>query len=82
MLIGLPSAVVAIFIGWGREDLPPFSLGYVNFAAFALISLFTVTMAPVGAKLAHKMDAVLLKRLFAVLLALVAARMLWKALGL
>jgi len=81
VLIGLPSAIVAIFIGWGRAELPPFSLGYVNLAAFALISLFTVTMAPVGAKLAHRMDAVLLKRLFAVLLALVAARMLWKALG-
>lgn len=80
--IGLPSAIVAILIGWGHPDLPPFSLGYVNLAAFALISVFTVTMAPVGAKLAHSLDAVLLKRLFAVLLALVAARMLWKALGL
>tara|TARA_R110000787_G_scaffold99045_2_gene203523 strand:- start:242 stop:1066 length:825 start_codon:yes stop_codon:yes gene_type:complete len=80
--IGLPSAIVAVFIGWGHPDLPPFSLGYVNLAAFALISVFTVTMAPVGAKLAHSLDAVLLKRLFAVLLALVAARMLWKALGL
>ena len=82
VLIGLPSALVAIFIGWGHEGLPPFSLGYVNLAAFALISVCTVTMAPVGAKLAHRMDAVLLKRLFAVLLALVAGRMLWKALGL
>jgi uncharacterized membrane protein YfcA len=79
--IGLPSAIVAVFIGWGHEGLPPFSLGYVNLAAFALISVFTVTMAPVGAKLAHSLDAVLLKRLFAVLLALVAARMLYKALG-
>tara|TARA_R110000787_G_scaffold589_4_gene2148 strand:+ start:9181 stop:10005 length:825 start_codon:yes stop_codon:yes gene_type:complete len=82
VLIGLPSALVAILIGWGRDDLPPFSLGHVNVAAFALISVFTVTMAPVGAKLAHKMDAALLRRSFGVLLALVAARMLWKALGL
>ncbi len=80
--IGLPSAIAAIFIGWGKEGLPPFSAGYVNLAAFALISAFTVTMAPVGAALAHKLDAVRLRRMFAVLLALVAARMLWKALGL
>lgn len=80
--IGLPSAIAAVAIGWGREGLPPFSLGHVNVVAFALISLFTVTMAPVGAKLAHSMDAALLKRMFAVLLALVAARMLWQALGL
>tara|TARA_R110000787_G_scaffold3868_4_gene14804 strand:+ start:12979 stop:13803 length:825 start_codon:yes stop_codon:yes gene_type:complete len=82
VLIGLPSALAATVIGWGREGLPPFSLGHVNIAAFALISVFTVMMAPVGAKLAHKMDAALLRRSFAVLLSLVAARMLWKALGL
>ncbi len=80
--IGLPSAIAAVFIGWGREGLPPFSLGHVNLAAFALISVFTVTMAPVGASLAHKLDAKRLRRLFALLLALVAARMLWQALGL
>lgn len=79
--IGLPSALAAIYIGWGREGLPPFSLGHVNLAAFALISLFTVTMAPVGASLAHKLDAARLRRMFAILLALVAARMLWNALG-
>lgn len=80
--IGLPGAIAAIVIGWSVEGRPPFSLGYVNLAAFALISTFTVAMAPVGAKLAHKMDAVRLKRMFAILLTLVAARMLWKALGL
>lgn len=75
--IGLPSAITAIFVGWGQEGLPPFSLGYVNVAAFALISVFTVTMAPVGARLAHTLDAKLLKRLFAVLLAIVATKMLY-----
>ncbi|MAN45532.1 MAG: sulfite exporter TauE/SafE family protein [Alphaproteobacteria bacterium] len=80
--IGLPGALAAIIVGWGEPGRPPFSLGNVNLAAFALISVFTVTMAPVGAKLAHKLDAVKLKRWFAVLLAVVAARMLWKALGL
>jgi uncharacterized membrane protein YfcA len=39
-------------------------------------------MAPVGASLAHKLDAARLRRMFAILLAVVAARMLWKALGL
>ncbi len=75
--IGLPSAITAIFVGWGQDGLPPFSLGYVNLAAFALISAFTVTMAPVGARLAHSLDARLLKRLFAILLAIVATKMLY-----
>ncbi|RCL85510.1 sulfite exporter TauE/SafE family protein [Hyphomonas sp.] len=79
--IGLPGALAAIYVGWGTDGRPPFSLGNVNLAAFALISAFTVTMAPIGAKLAHKLDAAKLKRWFAILLAIVAARMLWKALG-
>ncbi|MEL7128250.1 MAG: sulfite exporter TauE/SafE family protein [Pseudomonadota bacterium] len=74
--IGLPSALTAIFIGWGRTDLPPFSAGHVNLPAFVLISALTVIMAPIGARLAHILDAALLKKLFAVLLALVACRML------
>lgn len=80
--IGLPGALAAILVGWGDPGRPPFSLGNVNLAAFALISTFTVAMAPVGAKLAHRLDAARLKRWFAILLAVVAARMLWKALGL
>lgn len=75
--IGLPSAITAIFVGSGQAGLPPFSLGYVNLVAFGLISLFTVIMAPIGARLAHSLDAQLLKRLFAVLLALVATKMIW-----
>lgn len=75
--IGLPSAITAIFVGWGQDGRPPFSLGYVNLVAFALIAVFTVTMAPVGARLAHTLDARLLKRLFAILLTAVATKMLY-----
>ncbi len=80
IMIGVPAAIAAVFVGWGRTDLPPFSLGHVNLAAFVMISIFTVTMAPVGAKLAHKLDAVRLRKMFGVLLAVVAVRMLYKAL--
>lgn len=80
--IGLPGAIAAILVGWERDGLPPFSAGFVNLPAFALISLFTVVMAPVGAALAHKLNADRLRRLFGILLAIVAARMLWQAAGL
>ncbi len=77
--IGAPGALAAIAAGWARDDLPPASLGFVNVPAFLLISVFTVTMAPVGASLAHRLNAVRLRRMFGVLLALVAFRMLWDA---
>lgn len=80
--IGLPGAVAAIIVGWGRDGLPPFSAGFVNLPAFALVSVFTVLMAPVGAALAHRLNADRLRRLFGILLAVVSARMLWQAAGL
>lgn len=80
--IGLPGAIAAIFVGWGREGLPPFSAGFVNLPAFALISVFTVLMAPVGAALAHRLPADNLRKLFGLLLVLVALRMTWQATGL
>jgi uncharacterized membrane protein YfcA len=80
--IGLPGAIAAIFVGWGREGLPPLSLGFVNLPAFALISVFTVLMAPVGAALAHRLPADNLRKLFGALLVLVAGRMVWQATGL
>jgi len=77
--IGAPAAIASVFTGWGREGLPPGSLGFVNLPAFALISVFTVTMAPVGAALAHRLNASLLRRSFGVVLALVGGRMLYSA---
>ncbi|MEO0982432.1 MAG: sulfite exporter TauE/SafE family protein [Pseudomonadota bacterium] len=78
--IGAPGALAAVAVGWGREGLPPGSVGHVNLPAFALIAVFTVAMAPVGARLAHSLDAILLRRLFGVALALAAANMLREAL--
>lgn len=75
--IGLPGTIAAIIVGWNREGLPPLSVGHVNLPAFFLIAMLTVTMAPVGARLAHALDGNRLRRLFALLLFVVAIRMIW-----
>ncbi len=77
--IGIPSTLAAMLSGFGRGGLPPGSIGFVNVPAFVLLSIFTVAMAPVGAKLAHNLDQALLKRAFGILLLLVASRMLYGA---
>jgi len=77
--IGIPSTLAAMISGFGRTGLPPGSIGFVNVPAFVLLSIFTVAMAPVGAKLAHNLDQALLKRAFGILLLLVASRMLYGA---
>lgn len=79
--IGVPGAIAAVLAGWGKAGLPPGSVGYVNVPAFVMIALLTVTMAPVGAALAHRLNGVVLKRAFGVLLAAVSIRMLLNVIG-
>jgi uncharacterized membrane protein YfcA len=79
--VGLPGAIAAIIVGWGRGGLPPLSAGFVNLPAFILIALATMVMAPIGASLAHRLNAERLRKLFGVLLAIVAVRMIWQAIS-
>ncbi|MBN8605717.1 MAG: sulfite exporter TauE/SafE family protein [Caulobacterales bacterium] len=77
--IALPAALGYIVAGWGREGLPPWSLGFVSLPGFVLLALLTAITAPIGARLAHRLPQQALKRAFAVLLALVALNMLRQA---
>ena len=74
--IGLPAAVGYAYGGWGEAGLPPFSIGYVSAPGFVAIALLTTSLAPFGARLAHSLNSVLLKRLFGILMALTALNML------
>lgn len=77
---GLPIAVAGaagyMLAGWHLEGLPAWSAGYVYWPAFAGISVATVLMAPVGARLATALPAAVLRRLFSLLLAVLGVVML------
>lgn len=75
-LIAVPAGIGFIISGWDVPDRPPFSLGYINYAAAALILPFTVGFAPLGARLAHTVDTVWIKRGFALFLMITALNML------
>ncbi len=81
-LIALPSVIGFLFVEIPPEARPPFTVGAVNLAAFAVVVTMTLITAPLGVKLAHRLDPKPLKRVFAVFLILVAGNMLRKALGL
>ena len=78
--IGLPIAVtgtiVYLITGWGQTVLPPLSLGYINLPAFVGIVVASTLFAPLGARLAHTLPERLLKRFFAVFLAVLGLRLL------
>ncbi len=78
--IGIPGALGYAISGWRIDNLPPFSFGYISLPGFILIALMTTTLAPVGARIAHGMNGVLLRRIFGVLLILTALNMLRKVL--
>ncbi len=75
LFIAVPATIGFILSGWGVANRPFGSLGYVNGLGFALITFAAWPMVPLGAKLAHRMDAGLLRRIFGICLALVALNM-------
>ncbi len=80
-MIGAPGAVVMLILGLGVANRPPLSLGFISLPAIALILPLSILCAPVGARLAHALSPVWIKRAFAVFLALTALRMLTSAFG-
>ncbi len=67
-----------IYNGWGDAGLPEWSLGFVYLPALLWMVPPSMLMAPVGARLAHRLPVALLRRLFACLLVTMAIRMVWK----
>ncbi|WP_224703181.1 sulfite exporter TauE/SafE family protein [Devosia aquimaris] len=67
--------------GWGVAGLPPLSIGYINLAALLLVAVLAALFAPLGARLAHRLDQKALKTVFAVFLVVVGLNMLWKVLA-
>ena len=78
---GLPIAVSGTIsyaiLGWNALDLPEWSLGYVYLPVFLGTGLSSLITAPIGAKLAHTLPAVKLKRYFSLLLLVMAAKLMW-----
>jgi len=78
--IALAGTAANIYYGWGEPDLPAGALGFIWVPGLALIVLASMTMAPLGARMAHRLPVLKLKRIFAGIFYLLAAYMLWKAL--
>lgn len=76
LIIAVPGAIGFAVAGWGAAGLPPGSLGYVNLIGFALVAPLSMSLAPLGAKLAHTIPRIWLSRAFALFLAITGVRML------
>jgi hypothetical protein len=61
--------------GWGVSTFP-YSIGYVSLINFALIACFSVPMASLGAKMAHRVPQKKLKIVFSIVVLYMALKML------
>ena len=82
--VGFPVAVGGtvgyILSGQSLPPLPGYALGYVYVPALFWVALASIITAPLGAKATHHLNVGLLRKLFALLLILLATKMLWKVL--
>ena len=79
LMIALPGILGYATAGQDIPGLLAYSLGYINIPAALIISLGTVLFAPVGAEIAHRLDAQKLKIAFAIFLGISGAKMLTEA---
>jgi uncharacterized membrane protein YfcA len=82
LLIAAPAVLGFLATGWGMAGKPPYTVGLVNVPASLVVIAMTFFTAPLGVKLAHAVDAKMLRRIFALFISVIALRMLAKAFGL
>lgn len=74
--LGLPIAISGslafMWAGAGNSSIPQYSVGFVYLPALFGVGLFSILLAPLGARCAHSLPAGLLQRIFAIGLLLVA----------
>jgi uncharacterized membrane protein YfcA len=82
--LGFPIAVANVvgYVGSGQsvQGLPEGSFGFIWLPALGVIAVCSFLFAPFGAKAAHSLPVSKLKRIFASILYMLAAYMLWKGL--
>lgn len=81
VLIAVPSVIAFLFVPVDPLGRPPLTIGAVNLVAFAIVIAMTLVTTPLGVRLAHMLDPVPLRRVFALFLIVVALNMLRKAVG-
>lgn len=77
--IAVAGTVTYIALGWQNASLPVGNFGYVYLPAFFGIILTSIPFAPLGAYLAHHWPTRRLRMIFALLVGIVGAKLLWQA---
>jgi len=77
--IALASTAGYVVAGWSLPPPLPGAVGYLYLPALAIVAAASMSLAPLGARVAQRINVLALKRLFAVMLLALAASMLHRA---
>lgn len=75
--VAVPGVLAFIVSGWAVEGLPPGSVGYLNAPAFLAMAVMAAISAPLGARLAHRLNGDLLSKIFGAYVFCAASALLW-----
>ena len=68
--IAFPGVIILMVSGSSINDLPPFSIGYLNLGIVLLVSSTSIFSANIGAKVSVSINKVTLRRIFSIFLLL------------
>ena len=77
-VIGAGGAIGAVVTGWGLVGRAPYSLGYVNIAAFLILTPCMMIFSPLGSKSANALPERLLKRTYIIFLGVMTLYMAYQ----
>ena len=78
LVTGVVATIGAIVGGWHALGLPAYSLGYVDLAIFAAMMPTIMIAAPIGVRVGHMLSETGLRRIYTVLLFVIAADLIRK----
>jgi uncharacterized membrane protein YfcA len=76
MVVAIFGVIGYVIAGFGEENLPEYSLGYVYLPALIGIIITSSFFAPIGVKAASNLPVSTIKKVFAIFLMLVALKMI------
>ena len=78
LVTGVVATAGAVVSGWHVRDLPAYSLGYVDLAIFVAMMPTILIAAPIGVRAGHWLSETWLRRVYTVLLFVIAADLIHK----
>lgn len=76
IVIAISGTVGLMMISYHQTNLPKWSTGFIYWPAFIGIALPSLLLTPLGATLAHKLPADILKKIFSILVLVIGLKML------